>query len=114
MECISTFSLLKLCISNEDLENDIVQSINNISMFEEGEESFVKYRCPFCNTIHSGIEWDSVTLIQLADDKINDFSDNDIESIEMHIPGYHYVCPNCGGEADIGNIETVKTSPNTK
>ncbi len=69
----------------------------------------MNYKCPFCNTIHSGIEWDSVTLSELGEDKINDFSDNDIESIEMNIPGYHYVCPSCGADADIRDIKTVDT-----
>jgi hypothetical protein len=67
----------------------------------------LNFKCPFCNTIHSGIEWDSITLKELGENKINDFSDNDIESIEMGIPGYHYVCPSCGADAEISDIKAI-------
>ncbi|KGK91669.1 hypothetical protein DP73_02340 [Desulfosporosinus sp. HMP52] len=67
----------------------------------------MNYKCPYCHTVHSGIEWDSVTLKELGQDKINDFSDNDIESIEMSIPGYHYICPSCGADTAISEIKSV-------
>ncbi|AET67126.1 hypothetical protein Desor_1469 [Desulfosporosinus orientis DSM 765] len=68
----------------------------------------MNYQCPFCHTTHKGIEWDSATLKDFGENKINDFSDNDIESIEMNIPGYHYICPNCGADTDISDIRRAK------
>ncbi|MDA8228301.1 MAG: hypothetical protein M0T74_11505 [Desulfitobacterium hafniense] len=59
----------------------------------------MNYKCPYCNSIHSGIEWDTATLKEVGVNKINDFSDNEIESIEMNIPGYTYICPSCGAES---------------
>ncbi|WP_425801459.1 hypothetical protein ACHOLT_13325 [Desulfitobacterium sp. Sab5] len=42
--------------------------------------------------------------MEFSQDKINDFSDNDIESIEMQIPGYFYMCPGCGAVSNIREI----------
>lgn len=64
----------------------------------------MKYRCPYCQFRYSSIDWDSQTLKEFGQDKINDFSDNDIESIEMHIPGYFYMCPGCGAVSNIREI----------
>ena len=64
----------------------------------------MNYKCPYCFLSYSGIDWDSRTLIKLGQDKINDFSDNDIESIEMQIPGYFYMCPGCGAVSNIREI----------
>lgn len=62
----------------------------------------MKYKCPKCNIEHSGIAWDTATLKDKGQNKINDFSDNDIESIEMQIPNYIYICPGCGAESIVG------------
>ena len=64
----------------------------------------MKYKCPYCQLSSSGIDWDSKTLMEFGQDKINDFSDNDIESIEMQIPGYFYMCPACGAVSNIREI----------
>lgn len=64
----------------------------------------MKYECPYCHISHSGIEWDTKTLMEFGEDKINDFSDNDIESIEMNIPGYFYICPSCGAVSNVRDI----------
>ena len=69
----------------------------------------MKCKCPHCRSINSGVTWDSATLRQQVDiTKINDFSDNDVESIEMQIPGYTYICPACGAESIINDIPSVK------
>lgn len=63
----------------------------------------MNYKCPKCNTEHSSIEWDTATLKAKGINKINDFSDDDIESIELQILNYTYLCPGCGAESIISN-----------
>ncbi len=62
----------------------------------------MNYKCPKCSIEYSSIAWDTETLKRKGQDKINDFSDNDIESIEMQIPNYNYICPGCGAESIMG------------
>ncbi|KJR44281.1 hypothetical protein UF75_5337 [Desulfosporosinus sp. I2] len=62
----------------------------------------MNYKCPKCNIEYSSIAWDTATLKAKGQNKINDFSDDDIESIEMQIPNYSYICPGCGAESVIG------------
>lgn len=63
----------------------------------------MNYKCPKCNTEHSSIEWDTATLKAKGINQINDFSDDDIESIELQIPNYTYLCPGCGAESILRN-----------
>ncbi|MDP4126538.1 MAG: hypothetical protein Q8912_06330 [Bacillota bacterium] len=61
------------------------------------------FKCPKCNAEYSSISWDTATLKAKGINKINDFSDDDIESIELQIPNYTYICPGCGAESALSN-----------
>ena len=62
----------------------------------------MNYKCPKCNIEYSSITWDTETLKAKGQNKINDFSDDDIESIDMQITNYSYICSGCGAESVIG------------